>query len=62
MRDVSKELQKINADALRKDLLGIVALSSETTTTGASAAAACRARPKLRAAARRRISTNTRST
>jgi type VI secretion system protein VasG len=38
MREVSKEFQKINADALRKDLMGIVALSSETTTTGVSAA------------------------
>ena len=28
MREVSKEFQKINADALRKDLLGIVALSA----------------------------------
>src|SRR5580658_3578361 len=35
IRDVSKEFQKINADALRKDLLGIVALSSETTTAAA---------------------------
>jgi type VI secretion system protein VasG len=34
MRDVSKEFQKINADALRKDLMGIVALSAETTSTG----------------------------
>jgi len=34
MREVSKEFQKINADALRKDLMGIVALSSETTSTG----------------------------
>src|SRR5947207_13894328 len=34
MREISKEFQKINADALRKDLLGIVALSQETTTTG----------------------------
>ncbi len=33
---VSKEFQKINADALRKDLLGIVALSQETTTSGAA--------------------------
>ena len=32
INDVSREFQKINADALRKDLLGIVALSSETTT------------------------------
>src|SRR6202795_4352132 len=39
IREVSKEFQKINADALRKDLLGIVALSNESTTTGASVAA-----------------------
>jgi type VI secretion system protein VasG len=32
MRDVSKEFQKINPDALRKDFAGIVALSSEATT------------------------------
>ncbi len=37
IHDVSKEFQKINADALRKDLMGIVALSSETTTSGAAA-------------------------
>ena len=37
VNDVSREFQKINADALRKDLLGIVALSNETTTTAASA-------------------------
>jgi type VI secretion system protein VasG len=37
IREVSKEFQKINADALRKDLMGIVALSSETTTSGAAA-------------------------
>jgi type VI secretion system protein VasG len=37
MRDVSKEFQKINPDALRKDLMGIVALSSETTTAAAPA-------------------------
>src|SRR5579863_8149119 len=36
MREVSKEFQKINADALRKDLLGIVALSQEATTSGAA--------------------------
>jgi type VI secretion system protein VasG len=36
VREVSKELQKINADALRKDLMAIVALSSETTTTAAA--------------------------
>ena len=34
IRDVSKEFQKINADALRKDLMGIVALSAETTSVG----------------------------
>src|SRR6202453_197843 len=39
INDVSRELQKINADALRKDLMGIVALSSETTTAPAAAAA-----------------------
>lgn len=38
INDVSREFQKINADALRKDLLGIVALSSETTTAPAAAA------------------------
>ncbi len=32
INEVSKEFHKINADALRKDLMGIVALSSETTT------------------------------
>ena len=40
IREVSKEFQKINADALRKDLLGIVALSQEATTTGVSAPSA----------------------
>src|ERR1700744_5774727 len=39
IREVSKEFQKINADALRKDLMGIVALSNETTTTAEVAAA-----------------------
>ena len=39
VHDVSKEFQKINADALRKDLMGIVALSNETTTTAAAASA-----------------------
>jgi type VI secretion system protein VasG len=34
MRDISKEFQKINVDALRKDLLAITAMSSETTTAG----------------------------
>jgi type VI secretion system protein VasG len=33
-REVSKEFQKINADALRKDLMGIVALSIETVSAG----------------------------
>jgi type VI secretion system protein VasG len=37
MRDISKEFQKINPDALRKDLMGIVAMSSETTTAAAPA-------------------------
>ena len=37
IREVSKEFQKINADALRKDLMGIVAMSSETTTAAAPA-------------------------
>jgi type VI secretion system protein VasG len=35
INDVSKEFHKINADALRKDLMGIVALSSETTSAAA---------------------------
>src|SRR6201994_1684888 len=39
VNDVSREFQKINADALRKDLLGIVALSSETTTTATAGTA-----------------------
>ncbi len=37
INDVSREFHKINADALRKDLMGIVALSSETTTAAAPA-------------------------
>src|ERR1700677_3028558 len=37
INDVSKEFHKINADALRKDLMGIVALSNETTTAPAQA-------------------------
>ncbi len=37
VNDVSREFQKLNADALRKDLLGIVALSNETTTAPAAA-------------------------
>ena len=37
MREVStKEFPKINADALKKDLLAICALSQETTTSGAA--------------------------
>jgi type VI secretion system protein VasG len=40
VREVSKEFQKINADALRKDLMAIVALSSEATTTASSATSA----------------------
>jgi len=36
MRDISpREFPKINADALKKDLLAICALSQETTTSGA---------------------------
>ncbi len=37
INEVSHEFHKINADALRKDLMGIVALSSEATTAAASA-------------------------
>jgi type VI secretion system protein VasG len=37
IQDVSREFQKINADALRKDMLAIVALSNETTTSAAAA-------------------------
>ncbi|HEY1986676.1 MAG TPA: type VI secretion system ATPase TssH [Terracidiphilus sp.] len=33
INEVSKEFAKINADALRKDLLGIVAMSNETTAS-----------------------------
>src|SRR5206468_6679993 len=37
MRDVSaREFPKINADALKKDLLAICALSQETTASGAA--------------------------
>jgi type VI secretion system protein VasG len=39
INDVSREFQKINAEALRKDLMGIVALSDETTTAAAQAPA-----------------------
>ena len=45
INDVSREFQKINADALRKDLLGIVALSNETTTAAAAAAPGDAAKP-----------------
>jgi type VI secretion system protein VasG len=46
MRDVSKEFQKINPDALRKDFMGIVALSAEATSAApAPGAAADSARP-----------------
>ena len=38
INDVSREFQKINADALRKDLMGIVALSNETTNAAAPVA------------------------
>jgi type VI secretion system protein VasG len=38
INDVSREFHKINADALRKDLMGIVALSSETTTAAVQGA------------------------
>jgi type VI secretion system protein VasG len=40
VNDISREMHKINADALRKDLLGIVALSNETTSEGAPPSAA----------------------
>src|SRR5271165_539209 len=46
INDVSKEFHKINADALRKDLMGIVALSSETTTAAAPAGGPGEAGPK----------------
>ena len=36
MREVSKEFSKINADALKKDLLAICAMSQETTASGAA--------------------------
>ncbi len=39
INEVSREFQKINADALRKDLLGIIALSSETTAAAAPVSA-----------------------
>jgi type VI secretion system protein VasG len=45
IHEVSREFQKINADALRKDLMGIVALSSETTTSGVAPAAADGVKP-----------------
>jgi type VI secretion system protein VasG len=34
MREISNEFQKVNADALHKDLLSIVALSQETMRSG----------------------------
>jgi type VI secretion system protein VasG len=40
VNDISREMHKINADTLRKDLLGIVALSNETTSEGAAPSAA----------------------
>src|SRR5580658_9584625 len=46
INDVSKELHKINADALRKDLMGIVALSSETTGAPAPATSGGDGAPK----------------
>src|ERR1700678_1343482 len=45
VNEVSREFQKINADALRKDLLGIVALSNETTTSAAAAVPGDAAKP-----------------
>ena len=45
IHEVSREFQKINTDALRKDLMGIVALSSETTTSGGAPAAADGVKP-----------------
>ena len=57
INDVSREFQKINADALRKDLLGIVALSNETTAAAAQLDPAMAS--QSRAVARRPISTST---
>ena len=65
MREVSKEFQKIQAEALKKDLLTIVRASQETTpATRRSAQAPARRRgaPQPDAAARRRISISTPST
>src|ERR1700677_2034063 len=45
VNEVSREFQKINADALRKDLLGIVALFNETTTSAAAAVPGDTAKP-----------------
>ena len=45
INDISKEFGKINADALRKDMMGIVALSNETTTSAASTAPGTPAAP-----------------
>jgi type VI secretion system protein VasG len=39
IHEVSRELHKINADALRKDFMGIVALSQETATSASAAPA-----------------------
>ena len=47
MHDVSHEFRKINAETLRRDLLTIVALSSETTTTVDHGVAGETARPAL---------------
>jgi type VI secretion system protein VasG len=45
MHDVSREFQKINADVLRRDLLAIVALSSETTTASGAPASGDATKP-----------------
>jgi type VI secretion system protein VasG len=45
IHEVSHEFQKINADALRKDLMGIVAMSSETTSSGVAATGGESAKP-----------------
>ena len=46
MRDVSREFQKIQAEALRKDFMSIVAASSEETLAMATAAAAPAGAPR----------------
>lgn len=43
--EVSNEFQKINSDALRKDMLGIVALSTETTARSVAASPGDATRP-----------------